>query len=137
MPVALSLHIVFLVIWSAALLYFPYIILFEECQDQDERRRQAIQLQRTLYAFVMTPSAVLTVLTGIWLIFERGFGGGWLPLKLALVLLMVIFHTYCGTLMVDLKHQQAQHRMLFYRALTLLPVLLITATLTMVLAKPV
>ena len=53
-------------------------------------------MQRWLYAFLMTPSALLTVGFGIWLIFERGFEGGWLQVKLALVVTaaaLIVWHT--------------------------------------------
>ena len=136
MSLMLSLHIVFLIIWSSTLLYFPQMLVQQVGAEDDETRLQAIRMQHSLYVFAMTPSAVLAVLAGVWLLFERGFAGGWLPVKLSLVLLMVFFHVYCGNLMVRLRKHGAGHKLLFYRALSLGPALLITAVVTLVVAKP-
>lgn len=92
-------------------------------------------MQRWLYAYVMTPSALLTVVFGIWLVFERGFEGGWLPVKLALVVLMGLFHAYCGYLMIRAKCGRA-HRPLYYRLLPIAPATLILAIVTLVTSKP-
>lgn len=136
MSLMLFLHIVFLLLWSAALLYFPQLLVRQASSDDVDAQRRAIHMQRTLYAYVMTPSALLAVFAGGWLIFERGFAGGWLHVKLALVVVMVLFHTWCGALMADFRHERVQRRMWFYRALPLVPAALITAVVTLVVAKP-
>lgn len=136
MSLMLSLHIVFLIIWSATLLYFPHLFLQQAGADDPDSRRQAMRMQHSLYVFAMTPSGLLTVLAGAWLLFERGFAGGWLPVKLSLVLLMVLFHLYCGNVMRELQQEGPQHRLLFYRLLPLAPALLVLAVVTLVVAKP-
>ncbi len=136
MPLMLTLHIVFLLLWSAALLYFPQLLVRQAIADDNDAQRRAIKMQRTLYAWVMTPSALLTVVAGMWLIFERGFAGGWLHVKLALVLLMVFFHVYCGTLMDQFRREHVQRNLWFYRLLPLLPALLIVGVVTLVTGKP-
>lgn len=136
MSLMLSVHIAFLLIWSAALLYFPHLFVRQATHDDPDARRQSMLMQRTLYAFVMTPCALLTVIAGGWLLFERGFSGGWLHVKLVLVLLMVFFHVYCGNLMDEFKRHHVQRRLLFYKLLPLAPALLITAVVTLVVAKP-
>ncbi|OGB26107.1 MAG: hypothetical protein A3I66_13575 [Burkholderiales bacterium RIFCSPLOWO2_02_FULL_57_36] len=136
MSLMLSLHIVFLIIWSATLLYFPQMLVQAADAEDDETRRRTILMQNALYAYAMTPSGVLAVLAGVWLLFERGFAGGWLPVKLSMVLLMVFFHLYCGHLMLNLRLHGPQHGLYFYRMLSLGPAVLITAVVTLVVAKP-
>lgn len=136
MSVMLSAHIVFLLMWSAGLLYFPQLLVRQAVHEERETQQCAIHMQRILYAYVMTPSALLAVLAGIWLIFERGFNGGWLHIKLTLVLLMVFFHVYCGVLMAEFRHERIQRHLLLYRALPVIPALLITAVVTLVTGKP-
>ncbi len=136
MPWIITLHIVFLLIWSAALLYMPRLFIKEATAETLEERQQGYVMQRALYARVMTPSALLSVVAGGYLLFQQGFSGGWLPVKLVVVMLMVFFHVYCGTLMAELRHQQVRHRLWFYRALPAIPALLITAAVTLVVAKP-
>jgi putative membrane protein len=136
MPLMITLHIAFLIIWSASLLYLPHLFVHQALTKDAESRKQAIVMQRMLYALIMTPSALLTVLAGGWLVFERGFSGGWLHVKLTLVLLMVFFHAYCGALMVHLRHHRFIHPLAVYRMLPAVPALLITGVVTLVVAKP-
>ena len=136
MPLALSLHIVFLAVWSAALLYMPLLFLRELAAPDGATAVEMQHMQRWVYAYVMTPSAVATVLFGIWLIFERGYHGGWFPVKLALVVLMGLFHVYCGHVMIKLKRGKAIRRRAYYRVLPVVPALLIVAVVTLVTGKP-
>lgn len=136
MTFALSLHIAFLAVWSASLLALPLLLARQAAAaDADERQRLEL-MQRWLYAALMTPSALLTVVFGTWLIFERGFAGGWLPVKLALVLAMGLFHVYCGMLLGSRTEPGAKHRAFYYYALLPAPALLIVAVVTLVTAKP-
>jgi len=132
----LTLHIAFLLIWSGTLLYFPQLLVQQASAADPDSRQQALKMQHGLYAFVMTPSGLLTIVFGSWMLFERGFAGGWLPVKLALVLVMVFFHLYCGNLMEQLKEQEAAHSPWFYRLLLVPPALLIPAVITLVVQKP-
>lgn len=93
-------------------------------------------MSRWIYAYVMTPSALATVLFGLWLIFERGFTGGWFPIKLLLVVVMGLFHVYCGHVMIKLKRGGAIRWPAYYRALPVAPALLIVAIVTLVTGKP-
>lgn len=135
MSLMLSLHIVFLLLWSGALLYFPALLAQQAGATDPEARRHAMRVQHLLYAWIMTPCGLLTIAAGTWLVFSRGFSGGWLHVKLLLVLLMVFFHAWCGTLMARFRSQRPTHAW-FYRLLPVVPALLITAVVTLVTAKP-
>lgn len=136
MSLMLTLHIAFLLVWSGTLLYFPQLLVQQATAVDEENRESALKMQHGLYAFVMTPSGLLTIVFGSWMLFERGFDGGWLPAKLALVLLMVFFHIFCGNLMEQLKEQGKTHSRWFYRMLLVPPILLIPAVITLVVQKP-
>lgn len=136
MLLVLSLHIAFLLIWSGTLLYFPRLLAQQASAQDEEERQRSLRMQHTLYAFIMTLSGVLTILFGGWLLFVRGFSGGWLPVKLSLVLAMVFFHVYCGHLMLQLREQGPVHSIWFYRLLLVAPMLLIPAVVALVVLKP-
>lgn len=114
----------------------PMLFLRQAAEPDPAGRRRVMLMQRWLYAAVMTPSGLLTVIFGIWLIFERGFEGGWLPVKLALVVGMGLYHVYCGHLMMQLKCDAEMHRLAYYRALPLAPALLILGVVALVTGKP-
>lgn len=132
----LSLHIVFLLMWSASLVYFPHLLVREAIKDDIDAQRRAMVMQRNLYALIMTPSALLAVAAGIGLTFMRGFSGGWLHVKLVLVLLMVFFHVYCGSLMDAFQREHVRRQLWFYRILPVLPAMLVAGVVTLVTAKP-
>ncbi len=136
MLIVLTLHIAFLLLWSGTLLYFPQLLARQASPKDDEDRQRSLKIQHTLYAFVMTPAGLLTILFGIGLLFVRGFSGGWLPVKLSLVLAMVFFHVFCGHLMEQLKEEGPVHSIWFYRMLLLAPMLLIPAVVALVVQKP-
>lgn len=114
----------------------PLLLARQAAASGAEERHRLELVQRWLYASLMTPSALLTVVFGTWLVFERGFEGGWLPVKLALVLAMGWFHAYCGVLLGSRTVPGAKHRALYYYALLPAPALLIVAVITLVTAKP-
>ena len=117
-------------------MYLPSVFLREIVAADRETAVGAQHMARWIYAYVMTPAALATVLAGIWLIFERDFAGGWLPVKLALVVLMGLFHVYCGHLMIQLKRGKATRRRWYYRVLPVAPGVLIVAIVTLVTGKP-
>jgi putative membrane protein len=136
MSIMLTLHIAFLLLWSGTLLYFPHLLAQQASAEDDEDHQRLLKMQHTLYAFVMTPAGLLTIIFGSWMVFERGFSGGWLPAKLTLVLAMVFFHVYCGNLMEQLRQEGSAHSVWFYRLLLLPPMLLIPAVIALVVQKP-
>lgn len=136
MIAALSLHIAFVLLWTGALVFMP-VLFMQQARSADAERREGLQLmQRWLYAKVMTPSALLAVTAGTWLVFERSFVGGWLHVKLPLVLLLTWFHVHCGHLMVRLKREGPRHGPLYYGLMPLVPVALIATILWLVTGKP-
>jgi len=131
---ALSLHIAFLVLWTAALMYLPVLTALRARSVDDEVRERLHLMERWMYAKVMTPSAILTIAFGIWLLFDRGFAGGWLPVKLALVFTMVLFHVWCGQRMARLADRPPGARR--HRLMPVVPVVLATIVILLAAAKP-
>ena len=117
-------------------MYMPLLFVRQLSAPDADTASQMQHTERWMYVYIMTPSAIATVLFGIWLIFERGFEGGWLPVKLALVVMMGLFHVYCGHVMMKLKRGHAVPRTAYYRVLLAVPALLIVAIVTLVTGKP-
>jgi putative membrane protein len=131
-----AFHIVFMVTWFAGLFYLPRLYVYHaQALDGASQERFKI-MERKLYYGIMTPGAVLTIATGTWLWLGFGFRGDWLFAKLALVAVLVLYHLYCGKLLVDFKHDRNAHTHVFYRWLNELPVVILVAIVVLVVVKP-
>lgn len=131
-----SLHIIFMVTWFAGLFYLPRLFVYHAmCTDQAGNERFKV-MERKLYYGIMTPGAVLTIVFGVWLWLGYGFAGGWLHAKLVLVILLVIYHIYCGRLLKAFKEDRNQRGHVYYRWFNELPVLILFAVVILVVVKP-
>ncbi len=98
-----ALHIIFVVTWFAGLFYIPRLLIYNrEAQDKPTavktilQQQFAIMLKRLWYG-ITWPSAILTLILGLWTLWSGGwlqnFGAHtWLHIKLALVLLLYVYH---------------------------------------------
>jgi putative membrane protein len=132
-----AFHIVFVVTWFAGLFYLPRLYVYHAMTDDAIGSDRFKTMERKLFYGIMTPSAVLALALGLWLWLVYGFSGTWLHIKLALVIILVVYHVYCGKLLLDFKHDRNRHGHVYYRWLNELPVvILIAIVLLVVLKKP-
>ena len=134
-----TLHIVFMVAWFAGLFYLPRLFVYH-CQAAADDRvgiERFKVMERKLYFGIMTPSAVLTVVFGLWLWLGYGFVGGWLHAKLALVVVLIAHHLYLGRLLRAFRDDRNRHGHVFCRWLNEIPALpILVAVVYLVVAKP-
>jgi putative membrane protein len=131
-----SFHIIFMVTWFAGLFYLPRLFVYHAMSEDRTSIERFKIMERKLFFGIMTPGAVLTVVFGVWLWLGYGFGGGWLTAKLVLVVVLVVYHVYCGKLMLDFRHDRNRYGHVFYRWLNELPVLLLIAIILLVELQP-
>jgi putative membrane protein len=131
-----SLHIIFMVAWFAGLFYLPRLFVYHAMSDDHPSIDRFKIMERKLFFGIMTPGAVLTIIFGLWLMLGYHIDGGWLHAKLALVVVLILYHIYCGKLMIDFKHDRNRHGHVFYRWLNELPAVLLIAIVILVVVKP-
>ena len=93
-------------------------------------------MERKLFYGIMTPGGVITLVLGFWLWFGYGFTGGWLHAKVALVLILVGYHVWCGKLMIDFKLDRNTKSHLWYRWFNEVPVVFLVVIIILVEVKP-
>lgn len=131
-----SLHIIFMVTWFAGLFYLPRLFVYHAMSDDASGIERFKVMERKLYYGIMTPGAVLTILFGLWLWLGYGISGGWLHAKLALVIVLIGYHLYCGRLLADFKYDRNRHSHVYYRWFNEIPVLILIVVVILVVVKP-
>ncbi|HKQ23231.1 MAG TPA: CopD family protein [Burkholderiales bacterium] len=131
-----SFHIIFMVTWFAGLFYLPRLFVYHAMSQDRPSMERFKTMERKLFFGIMTPGAVLTLLSGAWLWLGYGFHGGWLVAKLALVVVLVAYHVYCGKLMIAFKADRNRHGHAFYRWLNEVPIVLLVAIVLLVELQP-
>ena len=131
-----SFHIVFVVAWFAGLFYLPRLFVYHALTTDSAGIERFKVMERKLYYGIMTPSAVLAVVLGLWLWLGYGITGAWLHAKLALVILLIAYHGYCGRLLADFKRDRNRHGHVYYRWFNEVPVLILIAVVILVVVKP-
>ena len=130
-----SLHIILVVSWFAGLFYLPRLFVNHAMADDRVTRERLELMERKLYRF-MTPLGVLALMFGLWLWLGYGFSGGWLHVKLTLVLFLVAYHLYCGKLLRDFAAGRNTRSHVWYRWFNEVPVLVLFAVVFLTVLKP-
>jgi putative membrane protein len=132
-----SLHIVFMVTWFAGLFYLPRLFVYHALATDAPSLERFKLMERKLYWGIMTPGAVLTIAFGVWLWLGwfRG-AGGWLHAKMALVVLLALYHLWCGRLLRAFAAGRNRRSHLWLRWFNEVPVVILLATVLLVVLKP-
>lgn len=134
-----AFHIISMVTWFAGLFYLPRLFVYHsDAKDETSNQRFKI-MERKLFYGIATPSAVITIALGFWLVHIMGYGllySLWLQIKLALVAILVIYHIYCGKLLNDFKNDHNQHNHVWYRWFNEFPVIILIAVILLVELQP-
>ena len=130
-----AFHIIFVVSWFAGLFYLPRIFVNHAMATEPAEIARLKLMGFKLYRFV-TPVAWLAVGFGLWLWLGYGITGGWLYVKLGLVLGLIAYHYYCGKLVKQFAADHNTRSHVFYRWFNEIPVLVLVAVVILVTVKP-
>lgn len=134
-----AFHIIAVVTWFAALFYLPRLFVYHAmAEDQISRDRFKI-MERKLYRGIMTPSMIVVLGLGFWMItLNAGYylSQGWMQAKLALVALLVGYHFMCGSLLKKFAQDINDKGHVFYRWFNEIPVLFLIAIIILVVVRP-
>lgn len=135
-----ALHLIFMVTWFAGLFYLPRLFVYHTMsEDQISIDRFKI-MERKLYYGIATPGAILTILFGLGIIFSVGWkiymSMLWFHIKLGLLILLVVYHIYCGKLLNDFKHDRNTHSHVWYRWFNEVPVIFLVAIVFLAILRP-
>lgn len=112
-----ALHIIFVVTWFAGLFYIVRLFIYDiETKDKPEVERKILSaqfkiMQRRLWYGITWPSAILTWIFGLWLLFNNidFMRMPWFHIKLTAVVLLSLYHLSCGTILKQLKNETCRY----------------------------
>jgi len=135
-----AVHIIFMVTWFAGLFYLPRLFVYHASSDDAISNERFKIMERKLFWGITTPGGILTAVFGFWLIAILGLpvlSALWLQLKLALIVVLVGYHIWCGKLVADFKHDRNKHSHVWYRWFNEFPVLILIAVVLLVELQPI
>lgn len=134
-----AFHIIAMVAWFAGLFYLPRLFVYHsETADKISIERFKV-MERRLYYGITWPSAIITSLLGILLLgynLPYYLKAPWLHAKLSLVVLLWIYHLFCGHYRKSFAQDKNLRTARFYRIFNELPTLLLIGIVLLVVVKP-
>ena len=131
-----TIHIISVISWMAGLLYLPRIFVYHADPIITKETSFTFKaMERKLYCFIMTPAAILTWVTGIFMIHSFGFEN-WLLIKVLFVFGITIFHLYCGKWLKLFALEKNSNSSKFYRIRNEVPTVLLILVVIFVIFKP-
>ncbi|EDY86146.1 conserved hypothetical protein TIGR00701 [gamma proteobacterium HTCC5015] len=133
-----AFHLIFMVTWFAGLFYLPRLYVYHAMAEDTPSKERFKVMERKLFWGIMTPGGVLTLGFGSALLMAQShwLGSGWMHFKLKLLALLVIYHIWCGKLLLDFKHDRNPHSHVWYRWFNEAPVLLLIGIVLLATLKP-
>lgn len=135
-----AFHLITIITWFAALFYLPRLYVYHSsCTDEIGNERFKV-MEHKLYYYIMTPSGILAVGLGFWLMsiygFENAIQWTWLQLKLALVAVVIWFHFYCGRLLRVFAEDKNTRPERFYRMINEIPTIPMILIVILAVVRP-
>tara|TARA_E500000178_G_scaffold208848_1_gene206122 strand:+ start:246 stop:638 length:393 start_codon:yes stop_codon:yes gene_type:complete len=125
--------------WFAGLFYLPRLFVYHAMAEDKLSLDRFVIMERKLLYGIMTPSAVLTVVFGIFLTYiylPVYLDQTWLALKFILVVILIFYHIWCINLYKDFSKNKNKHSHVWYRWFNEFPVIALILITVLVIYKP-
>lgn len=134
-----AFHIIAVICWFAALFYLPRLFVYHAMSEDEISKERFKIMERKLYRGIMTPSAIIAGLLGLYLFSMNSqyyWHSAWMHAKLCCVLLLIVYHLVCGHFLKQFKLDKNPHSHTFYRWFNEAPIALLIAIVIFVVVKP-
>ncbi len=133
-----ALHIIFVITWFAGLFYLPRLFVHHAMNDNPACNERFKIMERKLYRFT-TPSMALTIVLGAILLvpnWDIYASFGWMYVKLFFIVLLIIYHLWCGRIVKTFASDKNTKSHVWYRWFNEAPVIALFAIVILVVVKP-
>lgn len=134
-----AIHLVFVVCWFGGLFYLPRLFVYHTLTEDKAGDERFKVMERRLYRGIMLPSALGTLLLGIWLAtpnWSYYSNSAWFWIKMVFVMLLYAYHGACGSMLRDFANGENTRTDTFYRWFNEFPVIILLIIVIMAVVKP-
>ena len=134
-----AFHVISVICWFAALFYLPRLFVYHAMAEDAISRERFKIMERKLYRGIATPAMLATLVFGGWIVALNAgyyFKSGWFQAKMALVILLIIYHHMCLYYMKKFKSDTNEKSHVFFRWFNEVPVFMLVGIVILVIVKP-
>jgi len=133
-----SFHIIAVICWFAALFYLPRLFVYHAMAEDEVSIERFKIMERKLYRGIANPSMMATIALGIGMIIINPayLSMGWMHAKLAIVVLLVIYHLLCKRHLLAFAENRNTKSHLYFRWFNEAPVIALVAIVILAVVKP-
>ena len=131
-----TIHIFSVIAWMAGLLYLPRIFMYHADKEIKKDTSETFKvIERKLFNIIMTPSFILTWLSGLSMIHYLGIDT-WLIIKIFFVVLLTGYHFVCRKWLKDFANDSNSRKSNFFRITNEIPAIFLIVIIILVVFKP-
>ena len=132
-----AIHVTFVVAYFAGLFYLPRLFVYHASTTDQVGHDRFVIMERRLYGITHL-AAGIAILFGILLVVTSPalLKMHWLQAKLLLVVLVILYQTWCKRLMVDLREGRNTRSPKWFRVFNEVPALLLIGIAILAVVKP-
>ncbi len=135
-----ALHVIAIIAWMAGLLYLPRLYVYHANAEVGSELSETLKImERRLLRAIMNPSMIVALLAGLWLIYDQSpgiFEDGWLHVKLAAIVGLMVMHMLMGKWRKDFEADRNTRSHVYYRVANEIPTVLMIIIVVMAVVKP-
>ena len=135
-----AIHIIGVIVWFSGLFYLGRLFVYHNEADElpeSERivmKKQYTKMERRLYYWITWPGLCISLIFGIALLMEWGIPS-WIKLKFFLVILLVVYHLFCGHIRKKLSENDFSWKSKHLRLFNEIPTIFLVSIVFLVVFK--
>lgn len=132
----LLLHISAVLCWCGTLLYLPALIAGTTSLQSTSEQQHHVSMVLTIYRLILTPAALIAIVSGTTLFVVGEIADTWLILKLTLVATLVLCHALMGWMILLVQESSNRNIAPFCALIGAGTIILVLSIIWVVLTKP-
>lgn len=133
-----TIHVISIICWMAGMLYLPRLFVYHCRAGSDAFMSNTFKImERRLLRAIINPAMIIAWITGLYMAWDiYRFQGGWLHLKLGVVILLSAFHGFLSASVRKFAEDRNTFSERTWRILNEVPTIFMIIAVISVIVKP-